>query len=74
MDNGTSNTLRTTTPTREQLRDLPALLSPEQSGNICGVSARTITNLCNNGTLKACRIGRLWRVNRDALLEYAGLA
>ena len=43
MDNGTSNTLRTTIPTREQLRDLPALLSPEQSGNICGVSARTIT-------------------------------
>ncbi|MCF6413164.1 helix-turn-helix domain-containing protein [Collinsella tanakaei] len=49
------------------------LLTPSQAASIVNVSARTVTRLCGQGKLKAIKIGAQWRINRDALLEFAGL-
>ena len=53
---------------------LPALLSAKQAAGIMGVSERTVTRMCEQGKLKAVKVMSLWRINRDALLEFAGLA
>lgn len=54
--------------------NLPALLSAKQAASIMGVSDRTVTRMCEQGKLKAVKVMSLWRINRDALLEFAGLA
>ncbi len=54
-------------------RDLPALLSTAQAANLLQVNPRTITRMCEQGKLKAVKVMSLWRINRDALFEFAGI-
>lgn len=49
------------------------MLSVEQSKDVLNVSGRTIARMCEQGKLKAVKVCSLWRINRDALFEYAGL-
>lgn len=49
------------------------MLTCEEAARVLGCSARTIARMCEAGTLRACRAGNRWRVNRDALLTYAGI-
>ena len=51
----------------------PELLDTEQAARILNVNVRTVTRMCATGKLKAVKVMSLWRINRDALLEYAGL-
>lgn len=51
----------------------PALLKSREAAEILNCSTRTIPRLCENGTLKAVKVGYEWRINRDALLKFAGL-
>lgn len=60
-------------PVNDSGQPLPALLSILQAAELAGVSGRTITRLCDNGTIKAVKVGNLWRINRDALLVFLGL-
>lgn len=53
---------------------LPELLSTSQAAQVLNVSTRAVTDLCKRGRIKAVRIGKLWRINRDALFEFAGIA
>lgn len=55
------------------LHQMPALLDSKQAARLLNVSERTVTRLCNRGKIRARRVGRLWRINRDALLEDTGL-
>ena len=55
------------------LSDLPMLLNTTQAATILNVTPRTVQCMCEAGKLKAVRVQSLWRVNRDALLEFAGL-
>lgn len=55
------------------LEVLPPIISAEQAARVLGCSPRTIMRACEAGTLKACRAGNRWRVNRDSLFKYAGL-
>lgn len=65
----------TATATRTEERGfLPSLLSSKEAARILGVSERTVTRMCEQGKLKAVKVMSLWRINRDALLEFAGLA
>lgn len=52
---------------------LPALLDTRQAAEILNVTPRTVTRMCEQGKLKAVRVMSLWRVNRDALLAFAGI-
>ena len=52
---------------------MPALLDSKQAARLLNVSERTVTRLCIRGKIRARRVGRLWRINRDALLSSVGL-
>ena len=56
------------------LKTLPLLLDIETAKRIPGCSDRYIRKLCEDGTIRAVKMGRVWRVNRDSLLEFCGLA
>ena len=53
---------------------LPELLDAKQAAEILNVNPRTVTRMCEQGKLKAVKVMSLWRINRDALLDFAGLA
>lgn len=62
------------TKTSTAARDaLPELLNTSQAAEVLQVTPRMVSAMCSSGKLKAVRVGRLWRVNRDALLDFAGL-
>lgn len=52
----------------------PELLDSKQAAGILNVNERTVTRMCAEGKLKAVKVMSLWRINRDALLDFAGLA
>lgn len=56
------------------LKSLPLLLNIEAASNIPQISDRQMRKWCEDGTIKAVKMGRVWRVNRDSLLEFCGLA
>lgn len=51
---------------------IPPLLSVEQGAEFLGANPRTVQRMCERGELVACRAGNRWRINRDALLRFAG--
>ena len=53
--------------------EFPELLDTKQAASILNVNTRTIVRMCAAGKLKAVKVMSLWRINRDALLDYAGL-
>lgn len=53
--------------------EMPVLLDTNQAAAILNVTPRTVTRMCEQGKLKAVRVMSLWRINRDALLDFAGL-
>lgn len=55
------------------LSDLPQLLSVRQAAGVLNVSGRHVMRLCERGELKAVKLGRVWRINRDALAKSCGL-
>ena len=53
--------------------ELPVFLDANQAASIVSASPKFIRDRCNDGTIKAVKCGRMWRINRDALLEQFGL-
>lgn len=53
-------------------KNFAPILSAEDAAEFLGCSSRTIARLCSRGELVACRAGNRWRINRDALLRFAG--
>lgn len=58
----------------DEAKAMPILLNVKQAAQILGCSPRTVTRMCEGGKLKHCRAGNMYRINRNALLEYAGLS
>ncbi len=63
----------TMTEDRTRADKMPELMSARQAAEVLQVTPRMVTAMCSSGKLKAVRVGRLWRVNRDALFDFAGL-
>lgn len=63
--------LKTTEPTT--LEAMPELLSVKQAAQVLNVAPRTVNKMCSQGRIKAVKVMSVWRVNRDALLSFAGL-
>jgi len=49
------------------------MLDVETSSNIANCSPRHIREMLQSGKLQGVKLGKVWRVNRDALLEMLGL-
>lgn len=64
-----------TIPTEaKDLKTLPLMLPIETAKQIPGCSDRYMRDMCEKKKVKAVKMGRVWRVNRDSLLEFCGLA
>ena len=46
---------------------LPIVLTPAEAMDVLGVGKNTMYRLLNSGQLPAVRIGRSWRIKKDAL-------
>lgn len=58
---------------RAGVREYGELMTAAQAAEVMRVSPRQVARMCARGELKAVRVGKLWRVNRDALAERLGL-
>ena len=54
--------------------DLPVLLDTETAARLAGFSAKFVREHCRLGDIECVRIGREWRIHRDAYLRKLGLA
>ena len=58
----------------EQTHDAPPLfLDANETAEILRVHPRTVARMCERGELRAVKVRSLWRINREALFELAGL-
>ena len=53
--------------------ELPVFLDANQAAAVISASPKFVRDRCNDGTIKAVKCGRMWRINLDALLELFGL-
>lgn len=60
--------------TNEQSVTLSPVVGPDEGSKLLGISKQTFCRLCQSGEIEAVKIGRQWRVGREWLLKYAGLA
>lgn len=49
-------------------RELPPVITPEDLSRVTGQHPTSIRKQCRDGTIPARRIGKLWYMNRDAVL------
>lgn len=57
-----------------QTEQLSPSVGPEEGAKFLGISRQTFCRLCRDGEIKAVKVGRQWRVGREWLTKYAGLA
>lgn len=50
-------------------KNLPPLISPSQGSALGIASEREMRRMCQEGRIKAYRVGRHWRIHRDSLLK-----
>ena len=55
-------------------KDLPMLMHVKDAALILDRTPKHVYDLLKGGRLKGSKTGKSWRVNRDSLLEVAGLA
>ena len=53
--------------------ELPNPMTADEAAAVARRSRATIARACHSGVLRGVSYGGKWNVNRDALLEYAGL-
>ena len=53
--------------------NLPLVLTTQQVADLLQVDHRTMTNYCRHGQIKAFKIGKHWRITREALLSFVNL-
>lgn len=59
--------------TLDAFRTMPDIVDPMPVAHLLGISDRSVYRLCQNGTFKAVKCGKLWRINRDSVLSYIGV-
>lgn len=50
------------------------LMKPSECAQLAGVSARTITRMCDAGQLAAVKLRGAWRINRAEFMRAIGCA
>lgn len=52
--------------------NLPIALTVRQAAELLNLCNRTVYRMCVDGELKAVKLRKSWRINRDAVLELLG--
>ena len=53
--------------------DVPIILDIATSALILGIPYDSVRKLIREGTIPASKIGKLWRITKEALMEYLGV-
>ena len=53
--------------------DLPVLLEVRTAAEIGGFSEKFVRDQLRTGGIRGCKVGKVWRVNRDAYLRQLGI-
>ena len=48
-------------------------MNPEAAGELMGISVQGVRRMCREGRIKAVKVGKQWRINRDYLMGFMGL-
>jgi len=56
-----------------KIEDFPVVLTPEQLSDILKIGRNGIYNLLRSGAIRSIKIGRQYRIPREALSEYLSL-
>ena len=48
-------------------------MTPQEVASLLGCSPKHVRDMCADGRIRAAQIGKLWHINRAALLEQLGL-
>lgn len=51
----------------------PQFIKPEQACEIANIDLRCMHGLCERGEVRAFKVGRQWRIERDAFLAKLGI-
>ena len=57
----------------KKYEDMPDLLTTDEAASILRCCPRAIAYKCKDGTFRAVKASKGWRVNKDDILRYAGL-
>jgi len=57
----------------DKYKAMPDLLTAHEAAAICRCGERSIANRCKDGTFRAVKASKGWRINKDDVLKYAGL-
>lgn len=49
------------------------LISVEDAASVIGLTTRAVAKMCQEGRLRAVKVGRRWRINRAALYRMVGV-
>ena len=64
---------RPTRPMTQIPCDLPVLLDVRTAAEIGGFSEKFIRDQLGRGAIRGCKIGKAWRIHRDAYLGQLGI-
>lgn len=56
-----------------KIEDFPVVLTPEQLSDILKIGRNGIYNLLRSGAIRSIKIGKQYRIPREALSEYLSL-
>lgn len=64
-----------TVPTKDRaiIGNLGLLIKTGEAAELMNVSEHHVRVMCERGEIQAVKVGRVWRINRDALLEQLGI-
>lgn len=55
--------------------DVPVVMDLTMAARLLGVSERHLAKQCRDGMIPAaCKIGRFWRIRKDAVMQMVGLS
>lgn len=55
---------------RNQSEDTLTILSPTEAAELLDVGKNTIYRLITDGEIKCFKVGRIWKIPKEGLIEY----
>ncbi len=59
---------------RKQIKELPTVLSVKETAMFLNLPTQTVSRQCQNGMIPAVKIGKQWRITREAIEKLLGVS
>lgn len=58
---------------RKEINELPTVLSVKETAMFLNLPEQTISRQCKNGMIRATKVGKQWRITREAIAQMLGV-